>query len=291
MVKFLIIDGFLHHKNKLGLKKMLEYLNYEYYFGREDDINDYEIIYSPAKILDIGKYSNKFFIFGPHVSVFPETNLYKLKDYPNCVYIQPSEWALKVWNDRDASRFVKMRILPFCVDYIKFFNNRLQHEKNKVLVYTKRRKPSELDYVMNFLNYKREDVILFDYVRGYKEDDYLNELKQCKYGIIVDAHESQGFAIQEALSCDVPLLVWDSRFMNQEYGSKYGKVNCTTIPYWSEDCGEYFHVYLDLEKTYNIFIKKLKENKYRPRDFILKTLNEERCGDKLKSIVDEFYND
>ena len=40
---------------------MLEYLNYEYHFGREDDINDYEIIYSPAKILNIGKYSNKFF--------------------------------------------------------------------------------------------------------------------------------------------------------------------------------------------------------------------------------------
>ena len=290
MVKFLIIDGFLHHKNKIGLKKMLEYLDYEYYFGREDDINYYEIIYSPAKILDIGKYSNKFFIFGPHVSVFPQTNLYKLKDYPNCVYIQPSEWALKVWQDRDASRFVKLRILPFCVDYRKFFNNRLNEEKRKVLVYTKRRKPSELDYVLNFLNYKREDVILFDYVKGYKEEDYLNELKKCKYGVIVDAHESQGFAIQEALSCDVPLIVWNSKFMNQEYGSKYGKVNCTTIPYWSDDCGEYFDNYLDLEKTYNIFIKNFKENKYRPREFILKTLNEERCGDKLKSIVDEFYN-
>jgi len=290
MVKFLIIDGFLHHKNKIGLKKMLEYLDYEYYFGREDDINYYEIIYSPAKILDIGKYSNKFFIFGPHVSVFPDTNLYKLKDYPNCVYIQPSEWALKVWQDRDASRFVKLRILPFCVDYRKFFNNRLNEEKRKVLVYTKRRKPSELDYVLNFLNYKREDVILFDYVKGYKEEDYLNELKKCKYGVIVDAHESQGFAIQEALSCDVPLIVWNSKFMNQEYGSKYGKVNCTTIPYWSDDCGEYFDNYLDLEKTYNIFIKNFKENKYRPREFILKTLNEERCGDKLKSIVDEFYN-
>ena len=290
MVKFLIIDGFLHHKNKIGLKKMLEYLDYEYYFGREDDINYYEIIYSPAKILDIGKYSNKFFIFGPHVSVFPETNLYKLKDYPNCVYIQPSEWALKVWQDRDASRFVKLRILPFCVDYRKFFNNKLNEEKRKVLVYTKRRKPSELDYVLNFLNYKREDVILFDYVKGYKEEDYLNELKKCKYGVIVDAHESQGFAIQEALSCDVPLIVWNSKFMNQEYGSKYGKVNCTTIPYWSDDCGEYFDNYLDLEKTYNIFIKNFKENKYRPREFILKTLNEERCGDKLKSIVDEFYN-
>lgn len=291
MVKFLIIDGFLHHKNKLGLKKMLEYLNYEYYFGREDDINDYEIIYSPAKILNIEKYSNKFFIFGPHVSVFPETNLYKLKDYPNCVYIQPSEWALKVWHDRDASRFVKLRILPFCVDYRKFFNNRLNEEKTKVLVYTKRRKPSELDYVLNFLNYKQEDVILFDYVKGYKEEDYLNELKKCKYGVIVDAHESQGFAIQEALSCDVPLIVWNSKFMNQEYGSKYDKVNCTTIPYWSEECGEYFDNYLDLEKTYNIFIKNFKENNYRPREFILKTLNEQRCGDKLKSIVDEFYND
>ena len=51
-------------------------------------------------------------------------------------------------------------------------------------------------------------------------------MQKAKYGIILDAHESQGFAIEEALSCNVPLLVWNTKFMSQEYGSRYENIPC-----------------------------------------------------------------
>ena len=50
---------------------------------------------------------------------------------------------------------------------------------------------------------------------------FFNYLQNSKYGIWLDAHESQGFALQEALSCNVPLLVWNISSMNQEYNSTY----------------------------------------------------------------------
>ena len=48
---------------------------------------------------------------------------------------------------------------------------------------------------------KKKNIIpfVFDYVKRYNEEDYLDCLKNAKFGIILDAHESQGFAIEEAL--------------------------------------------------------------------------------------------
>ena len=56
---------------------------------------------------------------------------------------------------------------------------------------------------------------VFDYLNKYPEKKYLKYLQKAKYGIILDAHESQGFAIEEALSCNVPLLVWNVKHMSQ----------------------------------------------------------------------------
>ena len=61
------------------------------------------------------------------------------------------------------------------------------------------------------------NLINDSYINKYNETDYINYLKECKYGIWVDAHESQGFALEEALSLDVPLLVWNIKSLNQEY--------------------------------------------------------------------------
>jgi hypothetical protein len=73
-----------------------------------------------------------------------------------------------------------------------------------------------------------------------------------------NAHESHGFNIEEALSCNVPVLVWNTRFLSQEYNSTYTDYPCTAIPYGDERCGEYFYESTEFENTYNKFIFKLK---------------------------------
>ena len=78
----------------------------------------------------------------------------------------------------------------------------------------------------------------------------------------LDAHESQGFALQEALSCNVPLFVWNITSMRQEYGSSYNDIPATTIPYWDERCGEYFYNINELEDKFNLFLSKLET--YKP---------------------------
>ena len=77
-VSILIINSSFHHKNKNGLQKILEKLNWYYKFGTEKDIEKYNIIYSPSQPINTSNYPTKKFIFGPHFSVFPDNKFNSL---------------------------------------------------------------------------------------------------------------------------------------------------------------------------------------------------------------------
>jgi glycosyltransferase involved in cell wall biosynthesis len=173
--------------------------------------------------------------------------------------------------------------MPFGVDTEKFTPLKNMNEKNKVLVYYKRRDPNELQYILNFFQNKNIEVKIFDYVTKYSEEEYLDYLQNSKFGIWLDAHESQGFALQEALSCNVPVLVWNIKYMSQEFGSNYVNIPATTIPYWDERCGEYFYESHELENIYDKFISKL--DTYKPREYIIENLSMKVCENKLIDII------
>jgi len=154
--------------------------------------------------------------------------------------------------------------------------------KENVVVYFKRRKPGELQYIENVLRFYRIPYKVFVY-GSYSEAEYMDYLKGAKYGIWLDAHESQGFALEEALSMNVPLLVWNVRVMSQEYGSSYPDVPATTIPYWDESCGEVVYDWWDFTDVYSRFLSKL--DSYRPRDFVIKELSIEVCEKRFLDFI------
>ena len=283
-MKILILNNWFHGKNKIGLEKMLNYLGYEYEYGDNKKIKDYEVIYSPSQPIDVSKYPDKKFIFGPHFSVFPDNKLKKISNKNNSVYIQPSIWAAKQWIIKGADEYLPIKVLPFAVDIEKF--KPIKEEREKIMLYYKTRDSKELDLLENFLKSKQIIYKIFSYKKRYQEEDYLRYLQECKYGIILGRHESQGFAIEEALSCNVPLLVWNAICMSQETISGYSKAESTTIPYWDSKCGEYFTKYDELEDKFNIFLEKVDKKEYNPRDFIINNLTEKHCGEVLKDIIE-----
>ena len=97
---FLIIDTWMHPKNRDGLIMMLNELNYEFKFGTENDLKEdkWKIVYNPSEPMDISLYPNKFWIYGPHFSVFPNEKFIKINyKQDNLVYIHPSEWCVDVY--------------------------------------------------------------------------------------------------------------------------------------------------------------------------------------------------
>lgn len=271
----------LHYKNYQGLKQILEYLGYDYLFTNNQniDISYFDIVYSPSRPIS-KTYPHTKFIYGPHFSVFPDNKLNQIPIGQKAIYIQPSDWSRIAWGTIN----IPLRTFSFPVDTKRFSPIQDIQHRTKVFVYTKRRNPMHVEYICNFLKQNRINYEFFDYVKKYREEDYLKTLHQAKYGIIIDAHESQGFAIEEALSCGVPLLVWNVKTMNQEWGSRYQQVPCTTIPYWDERCGEFFYNQEEFLPMFQKFIQNLLN--YKPREYILENLNVEACALRFQELIE-----
>lgn len=278
----LILSNTFHAKNKTGIENILTHLKCDYKYGNQSDIEGFDVIYSPDASLDVSKYPNKKFIFGPHFSVFPTNKLNEIHNiHKNAIYIQPSKWVTNLWKKMGAESILPIKPFPFPVDTDKF--NDINKSKTKVFVYFKNRQIDELLFIETFLKNKNIQYKIFDYKKKYMEADYLSYLQESKYGIILGQHESQGFAIEEALSCNVPLLVWNTTYMSQEKGSNYPNIPCTTIPYWEDRCGDFFYQREEFEKTFDRFLEKI--NCYQPRQYIMEHLSVEACSNNFIKLV------
>ena len=282
-MRILVIKDAMHSKNKEGLVRMLMYKKYKWKFGTESDIPDYDLIISTCNPINTSLYPTKLFIFGPHFSVFPTPKLFEIKNqYQNSIYIQPSSWVVKMWESINMPKITKipLKMMPFCVNTEKFVPDDTK-TRDKVMVYFKRRKSEELKLVTSWLEENNYSYRVFDYVKRYEESDYLSYLQESKFGIVIDAHESQGFAIEEALSCNVPLLVWDAVSMKQEEGSNYSDLfNCTSIPYFNGNCGDRFVSSNEFVNSITEFVKELESPTcvFEPREFICDAFSLDRIS-------------
>ena len=285
-MKILYLNTGMHHKNHHALMnyKNVEFISiYSLHQIQNIDLSQFDAVYSPSQPINVSLYPNTKFIFGPHFSVFPVKNQIDLIKNNNSVYIQPSEWVVQLWQNNILCDKIKIESLPFGVDTIKFNELKSINERDKVFIYYKARSPNDLNLIERFLKNKKINYKIFSYINRYNENDYLTYLQNSKYGIWLDAHESQGFALQEALSCGVPLLVWNIKSMNQEYGQSYDDIPATTIPYWESKCGEYFYNIGELEEKYNLFLSKIET--YKPREYILENLSFEICEQQLINLL------
>jgi len=280
-MKVLFVNIYMHEKNANAL---FSYTNIELYIVTDikqlSQINyrDYDLVYSPAILIDARRHPETRFMFGPHVSVFPDNRITAICGLRNVVYIQPSEWARAAWNLSPICNNLKIKVVPFAIDTDKFAPIGGANAATDVFIYFKRRHPAELDALCKFFATRGISVKIFDYVKKYAENDYLQFLQtRAKYGVWLGSHESQGFALQEALSCNIPLLVWNATAMSQEHGGNLPDIPASSIPYWDDRCGEHFTMFYQLDVVFDRFIKKLNENKYSPREYIMENLTTEKC--------------
>ena len=288
-MKILYLKTWIHHKNDIALNN---YKNIQFFIiGNENDLdhidlNQFDCVYSPSTPINVSKYPNTKFLFGPHFSVFPEPIHMKLIEGNNSIYIFPSEWTKEFWKNFNICDKIRMECVPFAVDVNKFTPLKNIYEKNSIFVYYKSRKPEELQQIINFLSQTNFNlnIKIFEYSK-YSEEEYLNYLHNSKFGIWVGGYESQGFALEEALSCDIPLLVWNMTSMNQYYGYNHPDIPSTTIPYWDNRCGEFFNSISDLKPTFDKFITNLQN--YKPREYILENLSIEQCEKKFIDVINK----
>jgi hypothetical protein len=294
ILKVLILDINFHVKNKEGFTQICDFLGWEYKYVKGLDTKDIEqadIIYSPGVPLSKGtspmNWLTKFFIFGPHFEVFPKAipmiqEIKSLND--NAVYIQPSPWVRDLFQPHVS---IDVHAFPFPVN-TKRFVPITDYVKNKdYILYIKRRDPNLIEFARSFFTRKGINVREFHY-GTYHESNFLHSLQNARGVFWLGCHESQGFAMGEALACNVPLCVWDVKWLSDEWEGNRPQLPATSTAYWDSCCGEVFYDADQLEATWKQFEKKIADEVYEPRQFIVETLSLEACAKRLEKMLEEF---
>jgi hypothetical protein len=286
-----------HHKNKHAFKQMCTDIGHSY--SETNDIKDIDqdtdLIWSPNTMIDPRMVPQKTkILFGPQFFVFPTPSdpLFIFDFRGKAVYTCLSEWIKIVYEEFIQGSRIPFIPLPFPID-TKTFKPKLTKKDIDVLIYFKERDDKLLDNLQDILSTYPISVQCIKY-RHYTESEYIDLLNKTKIVLWLGCHESQGFAFQECLSMNVPILCYDVQSMYEEFGSNGHKHFChhehkpknlfaTSASYWSPLCGEKTH---NINEIPELIIKMLDSlDSYKPREFILENLSSEACWNRLKNAL------
>jgi len=154
----------------------------------------------------------------------------------------------------------------------------------KFLVYFKRRSIEDLDSVLSFLNEKECDYLVLKY-GSYSQEEFNQALQECSHGIIVDGPETQGIAIQEIMSSNMPILIWDNlEYFEDGVPEEYTKNPVpTSAHYFSAECGEKVYSEDEFKETFDKFMK----TQYTPKEYVKRELSYEITIKKLFALFEE----
>jgi hypothetical protein len=203
-------------------------------------------------------------IIGPNICTLPIDNRYVM-DYTkyNCLIV-PSDGVKKTYSEWIPES--KIKIWAAGIDTDLFSDKSFFNKEYDFLIYFKRRSVVELNGLIAILNSMNKTYTLIEY-GNYDELQFINAISKSKYGIVIDNTESQGIAIQEMMSCNLPLIVWDVKYW-VDRGEEY-RCEATSVPYWDGVCGEKFYEIENLSDC----IQKIENMIYSPREYILKNLS------------------
>lgn len=297
---FYMRQGLPHPKNWQAIQRMCASHSIEFEYTNlieRIEYPDYDILYCMSQFVDphIIPPSIKVF-YGPQLWVIPEPPMvgpYQPCLTNRCVFNLLSKWVVDYYYEMAKECIMPIAEFPLSVhtDAFKPYDPPLPKDTD-CIVYVKRRSHSLVKKALALLLQKGLQYKFFKY-GSYKEEEYKTSLHRTKFMLVLDAHESQGFALEEAMSCNVPLLVMDATSMYDEMNednqsSTYKhlrpkKLVATSVPYWSDICGIKIQSVDDLSDAMDTMMNTYSQ--YEPRKYILETLSDSVC---MKRMLDYF---
>jgi hypothetical protein len=217
-------------------------------------------------------------VIGPNICTLPIDD-YQVMSQNYKKMIVPCEWVKDLylkWLPED-----KLFVWPVGINTDTFYDMSGEEKEIDCLIYFKRRNESELQLVIDFLNQNNQSYEVIRY-GSYSEEHFINTLKKSKYGIVIDKCESQGIAIEEMMSTNLPLLVWDTIIWDDR-GEEFA-VPATSVPYWDDSCGVKIDNADDLREKFNFFMDNLKS--FNPRTYILNNLALDESAKKIINVYE-----
>ena len=276
-----------------NFKKGLDLLNIEYSFNKPFCLlKDTDIVISFGwEKTALQGYRKKNPIIAaigfPYPAEWPDL----CEKYPVKRFLQHSEWVLnyiKLANLYPESIF---GLWPAGIDTYEWQPDLTVPKTVDLLVYNKIRWNHEkMDNAIRlpiFNKIKKLGLTHKEIIYGYYHPrEYKMALAECRAMVFLVEHESQGFACQECLSCNVPIFAWDQGLWLDPLRLKYNRpiVPATSVPFFDERCGMKFKHFEEFEKSFPLFLDKVLSNQFSPREYILENLTLEKSAKKMLDI-------
>lgn len=269
--------------------------------GIKFSVNDYKnlaksanpvaIVIAPEKILDKIP-SHMPIIYGPGICSHPSQLNWQKYNIKRLII--PCNWLAEMYK-RDM-----LVQIPFSVQPIGIKTNiwcpLLNSSKDLVIVYDKvrwERETYETDLINPIIDHliaKFGDKVKVLRYGNYKEADFLYLAQHAMFMVFLCEHETQGFAYQQVLSCDVPIFAWDRGGLWKDpffYPDKVKFEPVSSVPYWDDSCGSKFLNFDGYLRNYERFYESFTSKHFKPREFILKNLAINKCANNFSEIINK----
>ncbi|MGI5865677.1 MAG: WecB/TagA/CpsF family glycosyltransferase [Myxococcales bacterium] len=214
-------------------------------------------------------------VIGPGMLDHPKLRPDLMKDPRFRYYIVTCDWMRDLF-----APYYGDTLVPWYggIDLEKWPDQRQKPKSLDVLVYDKVRwdmkvREHELvEPILRWLDQKGSSWHRLRY-RGYQHSSYRKLLGQARAMLFLCEHETQGFAYQEAMASNVPVLAWDNGLWCDPHRLRFGHapVPATSVPYFSAECGERFRGWDDFPEKAELFWSRLAS--YEPRRYVARELS------------------
>jgi hypothetical protein len=243
------------------------------------------------KLLESGV---KKLVLGPNLTAQDMAEIFQKYEKNLKTILAPSKEVRFVYSRLGIPEEI-ITVWPVGIDTREFADTTAMSKTTNALVYFKRRNKTELSEVLEILKKTNQSYKIISY-GSYTESEFKTALKNCQYAVILDGTESQGIAVQEIMSCNLPLFVFDQIYLGEIADTALKEnLQVTSVPYWSESCGvkvstDMFgkskNPYLKISETLPVFQDFLKQlGDYKPRKYILDNLDLNQRTKQFLSLI------
>lgn len=154
-------------------------------------------------------------------------------------------------------------------------------KKHQVLLYVKTDNRKMVKFVESYLEKHKINYSVIEYGK-YRKSEYRRRLSKAAWAIFLSESESQGIAMLEAWSMNVPTYVWNPGQVIYEGNLIKDTSSC---PYLTEDTGDHWKNIVEFKGKFDIFTSNL--DKYRPRWWVVNNMTNLHAAIRIISIADK----
>jgi len=172
------------------------------------------------------------------------------------------------WAGHDLERWPDYSAEPKDLDFLVY--DKIRWDRERV-------EPTLRAPVLDRLRRRGLATELLRYGR-YGYDEYRALLRRARGLIFLCESETQGMAYQEAMACNVPVLAWVNGYWLDPQRTRFetAPVPATSVPHFSERCGETFAGLEDFDAALDRFLARRAS--YEPRHYVTEHLSLEASG-------------